>query len=392
MPVCRKRPAAAMPVCRKRPSAAMSVSNEPDDPLVYSPWHGLARMPLVTCIDGLRVGTDFSGVDTPIWALKVLDVDYEHIFSCDKYNAAGKIASHLGVKHKYSDIETRPDPPDVDLYVFGPPCQAFSKSGKQRGASDPINGKLTLWSLMYITKHTPPMILMEQVPAILQQKHKELWDLILKTLRDAGYHLTFQVCQSMQFGVPQRRERLYLAGALRAPVVFELPPRRITDLSMIVTPLPPGSFCTVPPLKDATLGRTKIIEKHLAKHIANGTNVFITPIVISTGHSAAFAHSSCNVAMTVTKTEAARRGYWCTTKGGFLDADEIALLQGFPVGLIPWRALGLSETQYCGMMGNSMTLPVVVSLLPALLLAGGKVDAAMACELHARARNFRPVE
>jgi DNA-cytosine methyltransferase len=399
MPVCRKRPAAAMPVCRKRPAAAMSVfdcvnavADEPGDTLLYSPWHGLSRVPLVTCIGGLRLGTDFSGVDTPAWALQVLDVSFEHIFSCDKLAAAGKIASHLGVKHKYSDIETRPDPPDVDLYVFGPPCQAFSSSGKQLGATDPVNGTLTLQSLMYIAKHKPSMILMEQVPAILQEKHRELWNLVLKTLKDAGYHLTYQVCQSKHFGVPQRRERLYLAGALRAPVVFELPPRRITDLSMIVKPLPPSSFCTVPSLNDATRGQVKNVEKHLAKHIKDGTNVFMTPVVISSGSSEAFAHSASSVAMTVTRTEAARRGYWCTTKGGFLDADEIALLQGFPVGLIPWRALTLSESQFCGMMGNAMTLPVVVCLLPSLLLAGGKVDAATACELHARARNFRPVE
>jgi DNA-cytosine methyltransferase len=398
MPVCRKRPAAEMPVCRKRPAAEMPVcrkmpaADEPDDTVQYSPWHGLSRVPLVTCIGGLRIGSDFSAVDTPAWALKVLDVSFEHIFSCDKFSAAGKIASHLEVKHKYSDITTRPDPPDVDLYVFGPPCQAFSRSGKQLGATDPVNGTLTLQSLMYIAKHKPPMILMEQVPAILQEKHKELWELVLKALKDAGYHLTFQVFNSMQFGVPQRRTRLYLAGALRAPVVFELPPRRITDLSMIVKPLPPSLFCMVPSLNEATRRQVKIIKKHLATHTESGTNVFMTPVVISAGHSEKYAHSSMSVAMTVTKTEAARRGYWCTTKGGFLDADEIALLQGFPVDLVPWRALQLSENQFCGMIGNAMTLPVVVCLLPSLLRAGGKVDVATACELHARARNFRPVE
>jgi site-specific DNA-cytosine methylase len=124
-------------------------------------------------------------------------------FSCDKLPAAGKIASHLKVLHKYSDIEARPDPPDVDLYVFGPPCQAFSKNGKQLGAADPVNGTLTLRSLMYIAKHKPSMILMEQVTDILLEKHRELWELIKKTLTNAGYYLTTQVCQSWHFGVPQ---------------------------------------------------------------------------------------------------------------------------------------------------------------------------------------------
>jgi hypothetical protein len=379
-----------------KPAAVMCVSqqarDESDDTCLDSHWRGMTRMPQVMCNGGLRLGTDFSGVDTPAWAFTVLDVSFEHIFSCDKLPAAGKIASHLKVLHKYSDIEARPDPPDVDLYVFGPPCQAFSKNGKQLGAADPVNGTLTLRSLMYIAKHKPSMILMEQVTDILLEKHRELWELIKKTLTNAGYYLTTQVCQSWHFGVPQRRERLYLGGALRAPVVFKLPPRRVTDLSMIVKPLPPSSFCTLPSSDGATCRQIKIVEKLLAKHVAEGTNVFVTPIIISTGHSERYAHSSVAIAMTVTKTEAARRGYWCTTKGGFLDADEIAMLQGFPVGLIPWRALKISEPQYCGMMGNAMTLPTVACLLPALLLAGGKIDAATACELDKRAHNFRPVE
>jgi DNA-cytosine methyltransferase len=358
---------------------------------IPSPWQALGSVPFVTCTGGLRLGTDFSGIDTPAWALKILNVQVEHIFSCDKLPAATKIATHLGVKHKYSDILARPHPPDVDLYVFGPPCQSFSKGGKKLGAEDPVNGTLSRASLVYIVEHKPRMILMEQVPAILQQKHHELWELILETLKEAGYHVTIQVYQSTQFGVPQRRERLYLAGALRAPVICQPPPLRLTDLTMVVKPMPPSSFRFLPSTDDASPRQIKIVEQHLAKHVEDGTNVFTTPIIISTGCSTDFAHSAKNIAMTITKSEATRRGYWCTIKGGFLDADEIGLLQGFPAQLIPWRELNISESQYCGMLGNAMTLPVIVWLLPPLLLAGGKIDAATAAELQSRACNFHPV-
>ena len=365
------------------------MESDSDNP---TPWQALVSVPFVTCIGGLRLGTDFSGIDTPAWALKVLSVNVDHVFSCDKLPATAKIATHLGVKHKYTDIVDRPDPPDVDLYIFGPPCQSFSKGGKKLGTADPANGTLTLRSLQYIVEHKPPMTLMEQVPAVLQEKHRELMDLVETTLKGAGYHLTIQVCQSAQFGVPQRRERLYMAGALRAPVVFGLPPRRATDLSMVVNPLAPSSFCMFPTSDTASPRQIKIVEKHLGKHVAAGTNVFTTPIIISAGSSDSFAHSEMNIAMTITKSEATRRGYWCTSKGGFLDADEIALLQGFPRGLIPWRDLKISEPQLCGMIGNAMALPVIACLLPALLFAGGKIDAKTAKELQRRAHDFRPVE
>jgi site-specific DNA-cytosine methylase len=357
-----------------------------------TPWQALESVPFVTCIGGLRLGTVFCGIGTPAWALKVMSVNVDHVFSCDKLPATAKIATHLGVKHKYSDIVDRPDPPDVDLYIFGPPGQSFSKGGKKLGTTDPANGTLTLRSLQYIVEHKPPMILKEQVPAILQEKHRELMDLVEATLKEAGYHLTIQVCQSTQFGAPQRRERLYMAGALRGPVVFGLPPCRMTNLSMVVNPLPPSSFCMLPSSDNASLRPIKIVEEHLAKHVAAGTNVFTTPIIISAGSSDDFAHSEMCIAMTVTKSEATRRGYWCTSKGGFLDADEIALLQGFPRGLIPRRHLKISEPQLCGMIGNAMTLPVIVCLLPSLLFAGGKVDARTARELQQRAQNFRLVE
>jgi hypothetical protein len=278
-----------------------------------TPWQALGNVPFVTCIGGLRLGTDFSGIDTPTWAFKVLSVNVDHVFTCEKLPATAKIATHLEVKYKYSDIVDRPDPPDVDLFIFGPPCQSFSKGSKKLGTEDPPNGTLTLRSLQYIVEHKPPMILMEQVPAILQEKHRELMDLVEATFKEA-------------------------------------------------------------------------------KHVAVGTDVFTTPIIISAGSSDDFAHSEMCIAMTVTKSEATRRGYWCTSKGGFLDADEIALLQGFPRGLIPWRDLKISEPQLCGTIGSGMTLPVIVCLLPSLLFAGGKIDAKTARELQQCAHNFRPVE
>ena len=134
-----------------------------------------------------------------------------------------------------------------------------------------------------------------------------------------------------------------------------------------------------------------IIETHIRKHTAAGVNVLLTPVLINAGASEAFAHSSTTIAMTITKSEATRRGYWCTSKGGFLDLDEIALLQGFPAGLVPWQHLGISPAQYGSLLGNAMTLPVVVYILPALLLAGGKIAEMQADELYKRARAFQPV-
>ena len=176
----------------------------------------------MVCAHGLSIGCDFAGLETPIWALKVLNVDFKHVVSCDTSVASRKISRHLGVEHCDSDINDRRMPGHVDVYVFGPPCQPFSKCGKGLGVDDPENGLLVLKSMMYVIERKPGLILMEQVPTVKTGKHREIWDAVIAVLTELGYHLTVQTLQSNHFGVPQNRERVYLMGALQAGG-FEVP-------------------------------------------------------------------------------------------------------------------------------------------------------------------------
>ena len=47
---------------------------------------------------------------------------------------------------------------------------------------------------------------------------------------------------------------------------------------------------------------------------------------------------------------------------------------------------------FCGVVGNAMKLPIIVTLMRSIPLASGKIDAKMSDELQQRAYNFRPVE
>jgi len=82
----------------------------------------------------IKTGSAFSGVGFWEMALKYLGIEYKHQFCIeyDKYPYASYKAIHGEVKN-YGNI-TKVDGPEVeniDLFVYSPPCQAFSVAGKQ---------------------------------------------------------------------------------------------------------------------------------------------------------------------------------------------------------------------------------------------------------------------
>ena len=87
----------------------------------------------------LRVGTDCSGIEMPLHALKNLSVDFVHKFSSESNKSLKKyILSNFSPLKFYDDVTLRnhSKAPAVDLYIAGFPCQPFSSLPKSQGFSD----------------------------------------------------------------------------------------------------------------------------------------------------------------------------------------------------------------------------------------------------------------
>ena len=121
---------------------------------------GLVTQPLL-------VGTDCSGLESPLQALDNLKVRYRHVFSCESDAHLKKFISYNFKPEKYyDDITTRDNSktPYVDLYVAGFPCQPFSVAGHQHGFQDPKGrGTIVGHCIDYIKKQTPKMFILENV-------------------------------------------------------------------------------------------------------------------------------------------------------------------------------------------------------------------------------------
>ena len=104
--------------------------------------------------------------------------------------------------------------PTVDIIVGGFPCQSFSIEGYQQGFQDETGRGTLFFELARIIKvKQPRAIFLENVKNLVHHDKGNTLRIILKTLEDLGYFVTYQVMNAAEYGnLPQGRERIYIVG------------------------------------------------------------------------------------------------------------------------------------------------------------------------------------
>ena len=180
--------------------------------------------PRATSMNKIRIGTDCSGMEAPIQALRNLKVPFRHVFSCeiDKH-ARTTIEANFPPDTMYTDITKRDNKDeqtkDMDLYVAGFPCQPFSTAGKQQGFEDEKGrGKIFLDIVDYITKQRPKIFILENVKGLVTLDKGAYMQQILSKLNAIGqgvYEIQHKVLNTKDHGIPQSRPRWYCVGIRR---------------------------------------------------------------------------------------------------------------------------------------------------------------------------------
>lgn len=133
----------------------------------------------------------------------------------DSY-AASIYARHFP-EHKYIGDATKirtEDLEDFDLLVGGFPCQAFSVAGHRKGFED-TRGTLFFEIARILKDKRPRYFLLENVRGLLSHDKGKTFQTILEVLTDMGYSVRWNLLNSKDFGVPQRRERVFIEGYFR---------------------------------------------------------------------------------------------------------------------------------------------------------------------------------
>lgn len=101
-------------------------------------------------------------------------------------------------------------------FIGGPPCPDFSAAGKNAGETG-INGQLTGVYVNLIIKRQPDFFVLENVKGLYQtKKHRLFYERMKQKLYRAGYSLFDSIENSLEYGVPQNRDRLFLIGLKRS--------------------------------------------------------------------------------------------------------------------------------------------------------------------------------
>ena len=129
---------------------------------------------------------------------------------------------NLGDMTKYKEWNIN-DP--VGLLVGGTPCQSFSVAGLRKGLEDP-RGNLALTYVGILDKFRPKWCIWENVPGVLSSGNGRDFGAFLGALAELGYGFAYRVLDAQNFGVAQRRRRVFVVGCLgswesAAKVLFE---------------------------------------------------------------------------------------------------------------------------------------------------------------------------
>lgn len=99
----------------------------------------------------------------------------------------------------------------VDLFVGGSPCQSFSMAGKRKGLLD-TRGTLFYEFVRLINEIQPKFFIYENVKGILTHDKGKTWNVIQESFKSLGYTFTTELLNAKDFGIPQRRERIFVIG------------------------------------------------------------------------------------------------------------------------------------------------------------------------------------
>ena len=336
----------------------------------------------------IKVGTDCSGIEAPIQALRNLQVDFSHVFSCDDCpDVIKSMKANFQPLTHYPDITKRDNATSqyVDIYVAGFPCQPFSTAGKQQGFED-AKGRGTIFYnvLDYIEVHRPKVFILENVKGLVTMAKGKHVKKILKALHDikkpgenpgtgvrgessvSAYEIHHDILNTKDHGVPQSRPRWYCIGILKE--TFAGSEKSTFEFPQTLTC--PSIDLFLDSSKSATainqVGNTsrRNIEKARSKIISDGRKPDEEPYIVDCDASTSCSRHTFNFSPCITASR--YQGHWITHRGRRMTKEEMFRLQGMDptqfVVDIPANALGRQ-------IGNAMSVNVVERLISRALEA-----------------------
>lgn len=185
-----------------------------EDPVAYNLFSDFFNVPFPNPQPGKHTLIDlFAGIGGI--RLPFNEMGYRCVFSSEWDKHAQKTYLANFGEMPFGDITKEATrqyiPEHFDLLLAGFPCQAFSIMGKMKGFAD-IRGTMFFEVATILERHRPEAILLENVKQLTTHDHGKTFSTILRVLDELGYHVKWQVLNALDFGLPQKRERVIIVG------------------------------------------------------------------------------------------------------------------------------------------------------------------------------------
>ncbi len=239
--------------------------------------------------------------------------------------------------------------PKFDIVTAGFPCQPFSSIGKRQGFEHKTQGTLFYDVARIIAHHKPKGFLLENVSGLVTHDKGNTLTTIIETLEEMNYSVNYKILDSADFGVPQKRQRIYIVGFNKGKI-------RKADFAF-------------PKPRNSRVGIGKFVETghpelSISKHLQS---VYIykeddgRPEVIT-------QKSDFPVKTLVASYHKIQRLTGTFVKDGptglrLLSANECKAIMGFPKSF----KVPVSRTQMYRQFGNSVAVPVVAAVAKSMV-------------------------
>lgn len=235
----------------------------------------------------IKIATVFSGIGAAEFALKRLDIPHEIIFACDngeisftendetiqkvlagltsweerkayiaslvpkrKINFVKKsyLANYdLDENEFYSDVrylEGEPYRNKVDLFVGGSPCQSFTLLGYQKGLEE-ARGTLFYEFARLVKEIQPKVFIYENVQGLTKHDGGKTWEVVQRVFESLNYHLHYKILDAVNYGIPQKRRRIFVVGFKDNVLNFTFPAEKDLQYTLqdfLLENTPDGNF------------------------------------------------------------------------------------------------------------------------------------------------------
>jgi DNA (cytosine-5)-methyltransferase 1 len=234
--------------------------------------------------------------------------------------------------------------PDHDLLLGGFPCQPFSIIGRMKGFED-TRGTLFFDIARILKEKKPKAFVLENVKLLVGHNGGRTLARIMETLREIGYQTDFRVFNALKFGLPQKRERVFIVGFLK-PTIFDWPIGGIPmkPLSEVLEKRVPERFFASDYIRERRWNILKPTREPTIWHENKGGHISANPFSCALRAGASYNYLLVNGERRLTPREMLR-------------------LQGFP----DTYKIFCNESQTRKQAGNSVPVPVVEAVLHKIL-------------------------